>query len=165
MAARLGGIGLEHPEQQEAGERREAEHEGGLLAGEVRCGAPEILDRLIAQVAREPFHAVRRPTHEAGDLRRIGCELVGGAADGLGDVAGEVGADGDLRIEKALGALGGFGRLDDAVCFAWLPACCATSVSFATASSAFARMPCEAGSAACAWLARADAGAELVERC
>jgi hypothetical protein len=55
--------------------------------------------------------------------------------------------------------------IDDAVCFAWLPACCATSVSFATASSAFARMPCEAGSAAGDWLARADAGAELVERC
>ncbi len=99
-------LAFKNAEQQEASERSQAEHQRRLLAAEIRCGAPDILDRLVAHVARKPLHALGRSAHQAGELRRVLLELVGGAAHGVGDMAGEIGPGGDLRIEESPWRLG-----------------------------------------------------------
>jgi hypothetical protein len=102
-------IALEHPEEEKTGKRRKAEDKGRLPAREIRCRTHEILDRLLAHVPGEPVHFVGRASNQAGQLRSVLIEIVGGAFDRLGNVAREVGSDSDLLIQKALCFLVGLG--------------------------------------------------------
>src|SRR4029453_7317007 len=59
---------LEQAERKEAGQRGEAEHQRGLLAGEIRGRPYEVLDGLSAQILREVLRAVR---HTANEPRKL----------------------------------------------------------------------------------------------
>src|SRR2546423_5730873 len=54
---------LEHTEGKKTGQRGEAEHKRGLLAGEIRRHPDEVLDGLVAQILRELLGAVRGVAH------------------------------------------------------------------------------------------------------
>src|SRR3954451_1490787 len=83
---------LDHAEGEETSKRGEAKHQRGLLAGEVGRHPDEVLDGLLAQILRERLRAVRRAAHEAGELRRVLIETLGGGASSLHDVVDHVGA-------------------------------------------------------------------------
>ena len=57
-------IALEHAQENEACKRGQAEHQGGLSAGEVGCGTHQFVDRLSAHVFGELLHPLRRAPHE-----------------------------------------------------------------------------------------------------
>jgi len=62
-----------------AGERGEAEHQRGLLAGEIGRHPDEVLDGLLAEILRELLGSVRGVAHETGKQRRVLVEALGGA--------------------------------------------------------------------------------------
>ena len=64
---------LEHTEGKKTGQRGEAEHERGLLAGEIRRLLDEVLDGLVAQnPARTPQRARRRCARDRQAAVRFG---------------------------------------------------------------------------------------------
>src|SRR4029453_2772884 len=106
----FGWSALEHAEREEAGKRRQAKHQRGLLAGEIGRRPDEVLDRLVAQILRELPRTVRRTAHEASELRSVLIEILGGAVRGLHDMIDHVGAGGNLHVEKTLRLFGRVGR-------------------------------------------------------
>jgi hypothetical protein len=123
-------------ERKISNERGEAKDQGGLPAGEIRRVAQQLVDGLAPNPPREFLDLVGGASNQTGQLRSVFTEVVSGAFGRIGDVAGWVGAAQQL-IQKAFCLLIGIAAGDDAVCFAWLPACCATSASLATDSPAF----------------------------
>jgi hypothetical protein len=101
---------LEHAEREEAGEAGEAEHQRGLLAGEIRSRSYEILDGPSAQILRELLRAVRHAANESGEFWSVSFEILRGHTCGVHNVADHIGAGSDLHIEKTLRLLGGIGR-------------------------------------------------------
>src|SRR5512132_2238157 len=91
---------LEHAEREEAGEAGEAEHQRGLLAGEIRSRSYEILDGPSAQILRELLRAVRHAANETGELWSVSFEILRGHTCGVHNVADHIGAGSDLHIEK-----------------------------------------------------------------
>ena len=102
-------ITLEDAQEHEARERRHAEDQRRLPAGEIGGGAHQLVGRLPADIAGELFHPVSRAAHQIGELRCATVEIIGGGADGVGDVTGQVGAGCDLLIQKAFRLLTGVG--------------------------------------------------------
>src|SRR5690348_14662373 len=81
VAARA-SVGLRDPEEEEAGQRRHAEHGGGLTAREVRRFLIEILDRAVAQPVGEAVDPGGGQPRHAGELRGVRLQGVGGGANG-----------------------------------------------------------------------------------
>src|SRR5512144_2420633 len=115
LAAEMGRAGiawriaLEDAQEHEAGERGQAEDQRRLPAGEIGGRATQLVARLPADVAGEFLHPISRAAHQIGELRRATVEVVGGGADGVGDVTGQVGSGCDLLIQKAFRLLIGVG--------------------------------------------------------
>src|SRR2546423_1759294 len=101
---------LEHTEGKKTGQRGEAEHERGLLAGEIRRLLDEVLDGLVAQTLRELFGALGGVAHETGKLRRVLVEALGGGAGRVRYVIDHVGPGRDLHVEQTLRLFGGVGH-------------------------------------------------------
>jgi hypothetical protein len=101
---------LEHAERKEASEGGEAKHQGGLLAGEIRGRAYEVLDRLSAQILRKFLRPVRHAANDSRKLRDLLFKVLGSDANRIDDVMHHVGAGGHLHVEKTLRLLGGIGR-------------------------------------------------------
>ena len=150
-------IALEHAQENEACKRGQAEHQGGLSAREVGCGTHQFVDRLSAHVLGELLHPLRRAPHEMRELRRAAVKTVGGRVDGVGDVTHQLAPDATCCVKKPFALSLASAASDEAACLAWLPACCATSASFETASPALARTPCSDPDR----LDRADSDAEV----
>src|SRR5262245_64949757 len=62
---------LEHAEREEARERGQAEHQGRLPTGELRCRPHQVLDSLPADVARKLLDTLGRTASEAREVRRV----------------------------------------------------------------------------------------------
>src|SRR5262245_14881162 len=153
---------LEHAEREEARERGQAEHQSRLPTGELRCRPHQVLDGLPADVSRKLLHALGRTASEARELRSVRIEVSGGATHGPRQMARQIGAARHLHVQKAFGLWLASDASEAAASFAWLPACCAASVTFEMASPALARMSCATPDAV-GWVPGRDEDVELLE--